>query len=57
MSVSFLRRDRNGMDPDGRAGGEELRGVGTGEAVITIYYMKRSIFNKRKNKFICELAR
>jgi len=44
----FLMRDRKGVDPERRGGGEDLGGVKGGETVIRIYRMrKESIFNKR----------
>ena len=35
------------MDLGGRGGREELGEVGRGETIIRIYYMKKSIFNKK----------
>lgn len=41
-------RDRSGMDPEGREGGNVLGGVEGGEAVIRIYGMRESsVFNKK----------
>jgi hypothetical protein len=42
-------KDINGVNPEGRAGGEEQRGVGGGETVMGIYCMrKESIFKFKK---------
>jgi hypothetical protein len=43
-------RDRNGVDPCGRRGGEQLGGGEEGETIIKMCYVRNtSIFNKRKN--------
>ena len=42
-------RDRKGIDPDGKRGGEELGGVEGGEIVIRIYCVRKKS-NKRKQK-------
>lgn len=48
-ACSFLIKDINGVDPDGRGGREEVGGVEEGKTVIRIYYMRISLFfNKRK---------
>lgn len=39
--------DRKEMDLVGRGGGEDSKGVGGGEP--SMYYVRKSIFNKRKN--------
>lgn len=31
---------RNGVDPNGREGGEDMGGIKGGEGVIRLYYMK-----------------
>ena len=36
--------NRKGVDSDGREDDEELGGVGEGDAVIRIYYMKKIYF-------------
>lgn len=41
-------RDRKGADPDGRGSSEKLGGEKGKETIITQYYMKKIIFNKRK---------
>lgn len=47
-ACSFLMRDRSGVDPEGRGGGDVLGGVEGGEAVIRIYGMRESsVFNKK----------
>lgn len=33
-SVSFLMRDKKGMDPDGRKNGKELEGAGEGKETV-----------------------
>ena len=43
-ACSFLIRDRKGVDPDRMGGGEELRGVKGGEAVIRIFCMRTKIY-------------
>lgn len=45
MPVCFLRRDRIGVDQDGRGCGEELGGVGRMDIMIIIYYVKKPISN------------
>lgn len=50
-ACSFIVRDRTGMDPDERGGGEELKGTDRKETIIRIYHVKNeSILNKRKNQ-------
>jgi hypothetical protein len=44
MSVYFLRRDRKGVDPDGRGCGEGVGGAEEGETIIRIYYMNKIYF-------------
>lgn len=41
-------RERESVDPDGRVGGEELRGVAEGKKIIKIYYMRKKIYLKNK---------
>ena len=42
-------RKINGVDPDGKGGGEELGGVEGEETIIRICFVrKKSIFNKMK---------
>jgi hypothetical protein len=38
LEARFLIRNRNGVDPGERGGGEELGGVEGGETVITICF-------------------
>jgi hypothetical protein len=37
-------RDRKGVDPEGRGGGEELGGVEGGKTIIWIYCMRKNLF-------------
>lgn len=48
MTACFLMRERKGMDQNGRPSGEELEGVEGRETVVKTYYIKKSLFNKRK---------
>ena len=41
--------DRKEMYLVGRGGGEDSKGIGGGEPVMSMYYVRKSIFNKRKN--------
>lgn len=52
MPVCFLRRDRKGMDQDGRGDEEELGGAETEENIIRIYCRGKFIFNKRKTNLL-----
>lgn len=40
-------RDRKEVDLDGGQGREELGGVEGGETVTRIYYVRKTIFNKK----------
>lgn len=44
MPVGFLRRDKKGVDPKGKRGGEDLREVCRGETNQNILYEK-SLFS------------
>lgn len=49
LDVCLLKRDREGVDLDGRKDMEQLRKVERGEdIVIRIYYKKKNILNKKK---------
>jgi hypothetical protein len=41
---AFFLRDRNRVDPDGREGEEELRGVEGEKTIIRVYYMRKMYF-------------
>jgi hypothetical protein len=43
-------RDRNGVDPAGKRGREGLAGEEGRETTTQIYFVRKYIFNKRKNK-------
>lgn len=46
-------RERKGVDPEGRGGGEELRGGGGVETIIRVCCVRKEyIFNKRKKENI-----
>lgn len=45
-SAYFLVRDKNGVDPDGRGGGEILGGVEGRETTIRIYLASKNLFSK-----------
>jgi hypothetical protein len=48
-------RDRKGVDPDGRGGVADFRGVERGGTIVIIHYVNKTIFNERKNKLIKEM--
>jgi hypothetical protein len=48
--ICFLRRDRTGMDLDGRGGGKKLGGVEGKEARIRIYCMKKNLFSIKEKE-------
>ena len=44
-------KDRKGVDPDGRGGGEKLEGEEGGETTLRIYYVRKKIFSIKGERF------
>lgn len=50
-------RDKKRVDPNGRGGVEDLRGVEGGKTMVTIYYMKKQFSYMKWKKWIWEMLK
>lgn len=48
IEAYYLTRKRKGVDPEGMGGKKEPGGVAVWKMIIIIYYVRKTIFNKKK---------